>query len=114
MNNPKFKTKFSKAIDTYQRLRATASNTFTEAVEVVEEAVVEVLDKADEFLDKTQEKINALKFVEKTEAKQVEKPKTTSKKTTTTKKRQSAAKKTTTSTTRKRRTTKTKTDTQVK
>ena len=37
MNNPKFKTKFSKAIDTYQRLRATASNTFTEAVEVVED-----------------------------------------------------------------------------
>ena len=81
MNNPKFKTKFSKAIDTYQRLRAAASGTLTEAVEVVEEVVVEALDKADEFLDKTQEKINALKFVEKSEVEQTEKPKTTRKKT---------------------------------
>ena len=111
MNNPKFKTKFSKAIDTYQRLRATASNTFTEAVEVVEDVVVEALDKADQFLDKTQGKINALKFVEKSEAEQVEKPKTTRKKTTATKKKATTTKKKTTSTTRRRRTTKTKTGT---
>tara|TARA_B100000900_G_C20511778_1_gene688343 strand:+ start:120 stop:476 length:357 start_codon:yes stop_codon:yes gene_type:complete len=111
MNNPKFKTKFSKAIDTYQRLREAASNTITEVTEVVEDVVVEALDKADEFLDKTQEKINALKFVEKPEVEQVEKPKTTRKKTTATKKKAAITKKKTTSTTRKRRTTKTKTDT---
>ncbi len=111
MNNPKFKTKFFKAIETYHRLRAAASNTVAEVTEVVEEAVVEALDKADGFLDKTQEKINALKFIEDPEVEQVEKPKTTRKKTTATKKKATTTKKKTTSTTRRRRTTKTKTDT---
>ena len=64
MNNPKFKTKFSKAISTYNKLKTTASNTFAEAAEVVEEVLVETLDKADQILDKTQEKINGLKFID--------------------------------------------------
>ena len=76
-------------------------------------------EKADKLLDETQERINALKFINEdtpvqaeepvVKTPKVEKPKVTRKSTTTTKK--NSATKKTTSTTRKRRATKTKTDT---
>ena len=73
------------------------------------EAAVDVAEKVEEVLDQTQERINALKFVNEEEAAQVEEPKIEKPKTT--RKKATTRKKKTTSTTRKRRTTKTKTDT---
>ena len=91
-----------------------------DVVVTVADQVVQVAEKADKFLDETQERVNALKFTNKgevveveepvVEIPKVEKPKVTRESTTTTKKKPATTKKTT-STTRRRRTTKTKTDT---
>ena len=118
LRSPKYAAKASAFRETVARLRAKTGQVIEDVVVTVADQVVQVAEKADKFLDETQERINALKFINEEEVVQaeepavetpkVEKPKTTRKSTTTTKKKPATTKKTT-STTRRKRTTKTKT-----
>ena len=112
LRSPKYAGKAAAFRKTVAKLRQKTGQVIEDVVVVVADQVVQVAEKADKFLDETQERVNALKFtnVEETiqaeepvvEIPKLEKPKTaTKKKSTTTKK--------TTSTTRRRRTAKTKT-----
>ena len=103
LRSPKYAAKASAFRETVARLRAKTGQVIEDVVVTVADQVVQVAEKADKFLDETQERINALKFIDEDEPAQVKKPKA----------EQSTAtrKKKTTSTRRKRRTAKTKTDT---
>ena len=119
LRSPKYAAKAAAFRKTVARLRQKTEQVIEDVVVTVADQVVQVAEKADKFLDETQERINALKFINENEVVQVEepvvktpkaeKPKVTRKSTTTTKKNPTTKK--TTSTTRRRRTTKTKTDT---
>ena len=113
LRSPKYAAKASAFRETVARLRAKTGQVIEDVVVTVADQVVQLAEKADKFLDETQERINALKFINEEEVVQaeepvVEKPKTTRKSATTTKKKPTTTKKTT-STTRRKRTTKTKT-----
>lgn len=103
LRSPKYAAKASAFRETVAKLRAKTGRVIEDVVVTVADQVVQVAEKADKFLDETQERINALKFIDEAEPAQVKKPKA----------EQSTAtrKKKTTSTRRKRRTAKTKTDT---
>ena len=101
---PKYAKKYASLRKAVFGLKQQAQEVVEEVVETVLEKAVVVAEKAEEVLDQTQERVNALRFTSEDEIVEVQKPKTTRKKAVTTKKK-------TTSTTRKRRATKTKTDT---
>ena len=88
-----------------------------EVVETVLEKAVVVAEKAEQVLDQTQERVNALRFTNEEEVIQVEEPKIEQtiveqpKVTRPAPKNTNTPRKKSTSTTRKRRTNKTKTDT---
>ena len=103
LRSPKYAAKAAAFRETVAKLRQKTGKVIEDVVVTVTDQVVQVAEKADKFLDETQERVNALKFVNEDETEQIEEPKIEKPKT--------AKKKKTTSTTRRRRTTKTKTDT---
>ena len=113
INNPKFAAKFSKAIQTYHRLKETVVDAVDNVAESVEEIVEEIKEKLPSGLtftnsEETTQIVEPKVEVEKaTVATKKAAATTTTKKKTTTTKKPATTKKTTT-TTRRRRTTKTK------
>ena len=117
LRSPKYANKASALRDTFARLRGQITETVETVVETVTEQVIVVAEKAEQVLDQTQERVNALRFTNKEEAIQVEEPKIEQtiveqpKVTRPAPKNTNTPRKKSTSTTRKRRTNKTKTDT---
>ena len=103
LRSPKYAGKAAAFRETVARIRQKTGQVIEDVVVTVADQVVQVAEKADKFLDETQERVNALKFVNEDEPVQVEEPTIETPRVT--------KKKKTTSTTRRRRTTKTKTDT---
>ncbi len=112
LRSPKYANKASALRDTVAKLREKTGQVIEDVVVVVADQVVQVAEKADKFLDETQERVNALKFTNVEETVKVEEPAVETpkfeKSKTATKKKSTTTKKTT-STTRRRRTAKTKT-----
>ena len=117
LRSPKYANKASALRETFARLRGQITETVETVVETVTEQVIVVAEKAEQVLDQTQERVNALRFTNKEEAIQVEEPKIEQtiveqpKVTRPATKNTNTPRKKSTSTTRKRRTNKTKTDT---
>ena len=117
LRSPKYANKASALRDTFARLRGQITETVETVVETVTEQVIVVAEKAEQVLDQTQERVNALRFTNKEEAIQVEEPKIEQtiveqpKVTRPAPKNTNTPRKKSTSTTRKRRANKTKTDT---
>ena len=119
LRSPKYANKASALRETFARLRGQITETVETVVETVTEQVIVAAEKAEQVLDQTQERVNALRFTNEEEVIQVEEPETeetiveqpkiTRKSTTTTKKTPATTTKKTTSTTRRKRTAKTKT-----
>ncbi len=57
------------------KVQETVKEAVSEAVETVLEAAVDVAEKVEEVLDQTQERVNALRFINEEEIIQVEEPK---------------------------------------
>jgi len=117
LRSPKYAAKASALRETFARLRGQITETVETVVETVTEQVIVAAEKAEEVLDQTQERVNALRFTDEEEAVQVEEPKVEEpivekpKVTRPAPKKTNTPRKKSTSTTRKRRTNKTKTDT---
>ena len=117
LRSPKYANKASALRDTFARLRGQITETVETVVETVTEQVIVAAEKAEQVLDQTQERVNALRFTNEEEVIQVEEPKAEEtvieqpKVTRPATKNTNTPKKKSTSTTRKRRTNKTKTDT---
>ena len=117
LRSPKYANKASALRETFARLRGQITETVETVVETVTEQVIVAAEKAEQVLDQTQERVNALRFTNEEEVIQVEKPKVEEtiveqpKVTRPGTKNTNTPKKKSTSTTRKRRTNKTKTDT---
>ena len=117
LRSPKYANKASALRETFARLRGQITETVETVVETVTEQVIVAAEKAEEVLDQTQERVNALRFTNEEEVIQVEEPKVEEtiveqpKVTRPATKNTNTPKKKSTSTTRKRRTNKTKTDT---
>ena len=117
LRSPKYANKASALRDTFARLRGQITETVETVVETVTEQVIVAAEKAEQVLDQTQERVNALRFTNEEEVIQVEEPKIEQtiveqpKVTRPALKNTNTPRKKSTSTTRKRRTNKTKTDT---
>ena len=117
LRSPKYANKASALRDTFARLRGQITETVETVVETVTEQVIVAAEKAEQVLDQTQERVNALRFTNENEVVQVEEPKVEEtiveqlKVTRQATKNTNIPKKKSTSTTRKRRANKTKTDT---
>ena len=117
LRSPKYANKASALRDTFARLRGQITETVETVVETVTEQVIVVAEKAEQVLDQTQERVNALRFTNENEAVQAEEPKAEQtvveqpKIATPATKNTNITRKNSTSTTRKRRASKTKTDT---
>ena len=117
LRSPKYANKASALRETFARLRGQITETVETVVETVTEQVIVVAEKAEQVLDQTQERVNALRFTNEEEVIQVEEPKVEEtiieqpKVTRPAPKNTNTPRKKSTSTTRKRRTNKTKTDT---
>ena len=117
LRSPKYANKASALRETFARLRGQITETVETVVETVTEQVIVVAEKAEQVLDQTQERVNALRFTNKEEVIQVEEPKIEQtiveqpKVTRPAPKNTNTPRKKSTSTTRKRRASKTKTDT---
>jgi hypothetical protein len=117
LRSPKYANKASALRETFARLRGQITETVETVVETVTEQVIVVAEKAEQVLDQTQERVNALRFTNEEEVVQVEEPKVEEtiveqpKVTRPAPKNTNTPRKKSTSTTRKRRASKTKTDT---
>ena len=117
LRSPKYAEKASALRETFARLRGQITETVETVVETVTEQVIVAAEKAEQVLDQTQERVNALRFTNEEEVIQVEEPKVEEtiveqpKVIRPATKNTNTPKKKSTSTTRKRRTNKTKTDT---
>ena len=117
LRSPKYANKASALRDTFARLRGQITETVETVVETVTEQVIVAAEKAEQVLDQTQERVNALRFTNENEVIQVEEPKVEEtiveqpKVTRPAPKNTNTPRKKSTSTTRKRRANKTKTDT---
>ena len=117
LRSPKYANKASALRDTFARLRGQITETVETVVETVTEQVIVAAEKAEQVLDQTQERVNALRFTNEEEVVQVEEPKVEEtiveqpKVTRPAPKNTNTPRKKSTSTTRKRRANKTKTDT---
>ena len=117
LRSPKYANKASALRDTFARLRGQITETVETVVETVTEQVIVVAEKAEQVLDQTQERVNALRFTNEQEVVQAEEPKIEQtiveqpKVTRPATKNTNTPRKKSTSTTRKRRANKTKTDT---
>lgn len=117
LRSPKYANKASALRETFARLRGQITETVETVVETVTEQVIVAAEKAEQVLDQTQERVNALRFTNEEEVIQVEEPKVEEtiveqpKVTRPATKNTNTPRKKSTSTTRKRRTNKTKTDT---
>ena len=117
LRSPKYANKASALRATFARLRGQITETVETVVETVTEQVIVVAEKAEQVLDQTQERVNALRFTNEQEVIQVEEPKVEEtiveqpKVTRPATKNTNTPRKKSTSTTRKRRANKTKTDT---
>ena len=115
LRSPKYANKASALRATFARLREKTEQVIEDVVVTVADQVVQVAEKADKFLDETQERVNALRFTNEEEVVQAEEPKVEEpivekpKVTRPAPKKTNTPRKKSTSTTRKRRTTKTKT-----
>ena len=114
---PKYASKYASLRKVVFGLKQQAQEVVEEVVETVLEKAVVVAEKAEQVLDQTQERVNALRFTNEQEVIQVEEPKVEEtiieqpKVTRPAPKNTNTTRKNSTSTTRKRRTSKTKTDT---
>ena len=117
LRSPKYANKASALRETFARLRGQITETVETVVETVTEQVIVAAEKAEQVLDQTQERVNALRFTNEQEVIQVEEPKIEQtiveqpKVTRPATKNTNTPRKKSTSTTRKRRANKTKTDT---
>ena len=117
LRSPKYANKASALRETFARLRGQITETVETVVETVTEQVIVAAEKAEQVLDQTQERVNALRFTNEQEVIQVEEPKAEEtiveqpKVTRPAPKNTNTPRKKSTSTTRKRRANKTKTDT---
>ena len=117
LRSPKYAAKAAAFRETVARLRGQITETVETVVEAVTEQVIIAAEKAEEVLDQTQERVNALRFTNEEEVIQVEEPKVEEpiieqpKVTRPAPKNTNTPRKKSTSTTRKRRANKTKTDT---
>jgi len=117
LRSPKYANKASALRDTFARLRGQITETVETVVETVTEQVIVAAEKAEQVLDRTQERVNALRFTNENEVVQAEEPKVEQtvveqpKIATPATKNTNITRKNSTSTTRKRRASKTKTDT---
>ena len=117
LRSPKYAAKAAAFRETVARLRGQITETVETVVEAVTEQVIIAAEEAEEVLDQTQERVNALRFTNEEEVIQVEEPKVEEtiveqpKVTRPATKKTNTPRKKSTSTTRKRRTNKTKTDT---
>ena len=117
LRSPKYANKASALRDTFARLRGQITETVETVVETVTEQVIVAAEKAEQVLDQTQERVNALRFTNEEEVIQVEEPRVEEtvieqpKVTRQPPKNTNTPRKKSTSTTRKRRANKTKTDT---
>lgn len=117
LRSPKYANKASALRDTFARLRGQITETVETVVETVTEQVIVAAEKAEQVLDRTQERVNALRFTNENEVVQAEEPKVEQavveqpKIATPATKNTNITRKNSTSTTRKRRANKTKTDT---
>ena len=117
LRSPKYANKASALRDTFARLRGQITETVETVVETVTEQVIVAAEKAEQVLDQTQERVNALRFTNENEVVQAEEPKVEQtvaeqpKIATPATKNTNITRKNSTSTTRKRRASKTKTDT---
>lgn len=114
---PKYASKYASLRKAVFGLKQQAQEAVGEVVETVLEKAVDVAEKAEQVLDQTQERVNALRFTNEEEVIQVEEPKVEEpivekpKVTRPAPKKTNTPRKKSTSTTRKRRANKTKTDT---
>ena len=117
LRSPKYANKASALRATFARLRGQITETVETVVETVTEQVIVAAEKAEQVLDRTQERVNALRFTNENEVVQAEEPKVEQvvveqpKIATPATKNTNTTRKNSTSTTRKRRASKTKTDT---
>tara|TARA_R110000822_G_scaffold220924_1_gene354750 strand:+ start:64 stop:438 length:375 start_codon:yes stop_codon:yes gene_type:complete len=117
LRSPKYANKASALRDTFARLRGQITETVETVVETVTKQVIVAAEKAEQVLDQTQERVNALRFTNENEVVQAEEPKVEQtvveqpKIATPATKNTNITRKNSTSTTRKRRASKTKTDT---
>ena len=116
LRSPKYANKASALRDTFARLRGQITETVETVVETVTKQVIVAAEKAEQVLDQTQERVNALRFTNENEVVQAEEPKVEQtvveqpKIATPATKNTNITRKNSTSTTRKRRASKTKTD----
>ena len=68
LRSPKYANKASALRDTFARLRGQITETVETVVETVTKQVIVAAEKAEQVLDQTQERVNALRFTNENEA----------------------------------------------